>query len=144
METRNIKLHAWNGSKRKPSSFCRGLPVIPGVLPKSGGLPLRIFCAGGSTTGKCTECYRTLFAIAINKITKQRGSEVHCTLYVDDFTIFVSAATITHSTRIIQIAINNLEQWTKTKGMRFSTEKNCGYPVWEKKERRRTTANTAW
>ena len=52
----------------------------------------------------------TLFAIAINEITKQLGPEVHCTLYVDDFTIFVSAATITHSTRIIQIAINNLEQ----------------------------------
>ena len=69
----------------------------------------------------------TLFAVAINKITKQLGSEVHCTLYVDDFTIFVSAAT--HSTRIIQIAINNLEQWTKTKGMRFSTKKNCGYQV---------------
>ena len=31
----------------------------------------------------------TLFAIAINEITKQLGSEVHCTLYVDDFTIFV-------------------------------------------------------
>ena len=30
----------------------------------------------------------TLFAIAINEITKQLGSEVHCTLYVDDFTIF--------------------------------------------------------
>ena len=65
----------------------------------------------------------TLFAIAINEITKQLGSEMHCTLYVDDFTIFVSAATITHSTRIIQTAINNLEQWTKTKGMRFSIEK---------------------
>ena len=67
----------------------------------------------------------TLFATAINEITKQLGSEVHCTLYVDDFTIFVSAATITHSTRIIQIAINNLEQWTKTKGMRFSVEKTA-------------------
>ena len=65
----------------------------------------------------------TLYAIAINEITKQLGSEVHCTPYVDDFTTFVSAATITHSTRIIQIAINNLEQWTKTKGMRFSAEK---------------------
>ena len=62
----------------------------------------------------------TLFAIAI---TKQLGSEVHCTLYMDDFTIFVSAITITHSTRVIQITINNLEQWTKTKGMRFSIGK---------------------
>ena len=78
----------------------------------------------------------TLFAIAINKITKQLRSEVHwhCTLYVDDFTIFVSAATITHSTRIIQIAINNLEQWTKTKGMRFSTEKTVAIKFEKRKE----------
>ena len=76
----------------------------------------------------------TLFAIAINEITKQPGSEVHCTLYVDDFTIFVSAATITHSTRIIQIAINNLEQWMKTKGMRFSTEKTVAIKCEKRKK----------
>ena len=76
----------------------------------------------------------TLFAIAINKITKQLRSEVHCTLYVDDFTIFVSAATITHSTRIIQIAINNLEQWTKTKGMRFSIEKTVAIKFEKRKK----------
>ena len=76
----------------------------------------------------------TLFAIAINEITKQLGSEVHCTLYVDDFTIFVSAATITHSTRIIQIATNNLEQWMKTKGMRFSTEKTVAIKFAKRKK----------
>ena len=76
----------------------------------------------------------TLFAIAINEITKQLGSEVHCTLYVDDFTIFVSAATITHSTRVIQIAVNNLEQWTKTKGMRFSIEKTMAIKFEKRKK----------
>ena len=45
----------------------------------------------------------TLFPIAINEITKQLGSEFHCTLYVDDFTIFVSAATIAHSPRIFKL-----------------------------------------
>ena len=79
----------------------------------------------------------TLFAIAINEITKQLRSEVHCTLYVDDFTIFVLAATITHSTRIIQIAVNNLEQWTKTKRMRFSTEKTVAI----KSEKRKKAKN---
>ena len=53
---------------------------------------------------------------------------------MDDFTIFVSAATITHSTRIIQIAINNLEQWTKTKGMRFSTEKTVAIKFEKRKK----------
>ena len=76
----------------------------------------------------------TLFAIAINEITKQFGPEVHCTLYVDDFTIFVSSATITHSTRIIQIAINNLEQWMKTKGMRFSIEKTVAIKFEKRKK----------
>ena len=76
----------------------------------------------------------TLFAIAINEITKQLWPEVHCTLYVDDFTIFVSAATITHSTRIIQIASNNLEQWTKTKGMRFSIEKTVAIKFEKRKK----------
>ena len=65
----------------------------------------------------------TLFAIAINDITKQIGPEVLCALYVDDFTIFVSATNLNHSTRVIQMAINNLEKWVKTKGMKFSSEK---------------------
>ena len=65
----------------------------------------------------------TLFAIAINDITKQIGPEVSCTLYVDDFTIFVSASNLNHSTRVLQMAINKLEKWTKTKGMKFSREK---------------------
>ena len=78
----------------------------------------------------------TLFAIAINEITKQLGSEVHwhCILHVDDFTIFVWADTTTHSTRIVQIAINNLEQWTKTKDMKFSIEKTAAIKF-EKREK---------
>ena len=85
----------------------------------------------------------TLFAIVINEITKQLGPEVHCTLYVDDFTIFVSAATIAHSARIIQIAINNLEQWTKTKGMRFSIEKTVAIKF-EKRKKGEEPQLTAW
>ena len=75
-----------------------------------------------------------LFAIAIYEITKQLESEVHCTLYVDDFNIFVSAATITHSTRIIQNAMKNLEQWTETKGMRLSTEKTVAIKFEKRKK----------
>ena len=89
----------------------------PGIdqLRKSGGLPVRIFCAGGgSPTGNVLSV--TPFAVAINKITKQLGTEVHCTLYLEESRLYhfcLRAATITHSTRIIQIAFNNLEQWTK-------------------------------
>ena len=76
----------------------------------------------------------TLFAIAINDITKQIGQEVLCALYVDDFTIFVSATNINHSTRVIQMAINNLEKWTKTKGMKFSSEKTVAVKFEKRKK----------
>ena len=65
-----------------------------------------------------------------------RGSVLSVTLFAIavDFTIFVSAATITHLTRIIQIAINHLEQWTKTKGMRFSIEKTVAIKFEKRKK----------
>lgn len=65
----------------------------------------------------------TLFSIAINDITKQLEPDVNSTLYVDDFTIYKSAHSEAHSTRVLQNTINRLEQWTRTKGMIFSSEK---------------------
>ena len=65
----------------------------------------------------------TCFAIAINDIVKQLSTGVQCTLYVDDFAIFISARNETHSNRIIQTSINKLSEWTKTKGLKFSREK---------------------
>ena len=76
----------------------------------------------------------TLFAIAINDITKQIGPEVSCTLYVDDFTIFVSATNLNHSTRVLQMAINKLEKWTKTKGMKLSSEKTVAIKFEKRKK----------
>ena len=52
----------------------------------------------------------TLFAIAIDNITMQLGPQVSCTLYVDDFTIFISSTNLIHSTRILQMSINKQEQ----------------------------------
>ena len=65
----------------------------------------------------------TCFALAINDIVKQVVTGVHCTLYMDDFAIFVSARNETHASRVIQSSINKLTEWTKTRGMRFSTKK---------------------
>lgn len=76
----------------------------------------------------------TLFAIAINDIVKQLGPEVQGTLYVDDFTIFVSATSLAHSTRVMQVAISKLEQWTKTRGMRFSKEKTVAIKFEKRKK----------
>ena len=65
----------------------------------------------------------TCFALAINDITKQLSAEVQSTLYVDDFAIFTSAVNLAHSNRSIQTSINRLQEWIKTKGMKFSSEK---------------------
>ena len=65
----------------------------------------------------------TCFAIAINDIAKTLSKEVNCTLYVDDFTIFVSAKKERTSERLLQNTINNLEKWAKERGMKFSQNK---------------------
>ena len=65
----------------------------------------------------------TCFAIAINDIVKQLGTEVHCALYVDDLVIYTTAKNAAHSNRLIQRSINKLTDWTSQKGMRFSEDK---------------------
>ena len=65
----------------------------------------------------------TCFAITISDIVKQLSTDMHCSLYVDDFVIYVSARNIAHSSRMIQGTINKLMAWTKEKGMRFLQEK---------------------
>ena len=65
----------------------------------------------------------TCFAIAINDIANTLSRDVHCTLYVDDFTIFVSAKKEHTSERLLQNTINKLEKWAKERGMKFSQEK---------------------
>ena len=67
----------------------------------------------------------TCFAVAINNITKQLSLGVQCSLYVDDFAIFAAAKNETHSNRAIQTSINKLTEWSKTTGLKFSSEKYC-------------------
>ena len=76
----------------------------------------------------------TCFAIAINDIPRQLSTEVQSTLYVDDFTIFTSAVNTNHSNRIIQTSINRLQDWTKTRGMRFSSEKTVAIKFEKRKK----------
>ncbi|MEL7079277.1 MAG: reverse transcriptase family protein [Cyanobacteria bacterium J06582_2] len=65
----------------------------------------------------------TCFAVAINDIVRQVSAEVKCALYVDDFTIFISARNDNHSNRVLQNSINQIVEWTKTKGLKLSSEK---------------------
>ena len=76
----------------------------------------------------------TCFALAINDIPKQLSAGVQGALYVDDFAIFTSAVNLSHSNRIIQTSINKLLEWTKTKGMKFSSEKTVAIKFEKRKK----------
>ena len=65
----------------------------------------------------------TCFAVAINDIVKQLSAGVQCSLYVDDFAIFASSKNETYTSRAIQTSINRLAEWSKSKGLKFSSEK---------------------
>ena len=65
----------------------------------------------------------TCFAIAINDIAQTLSRDVHCTLYVDDFTIFVFSKKKCTSIMLFQNTINILEKGVKEKAMKFSKEK---------------------
>ena len=76
----------------------------------------------------------TLFAIAINEMPRQVTNGVNSTLYVDDFAIFTTASNPAHSSRAIQNSINKLQQWTKSKGMKFSSEKTVAIKFEKRKK----------
>ena len=76
----------------------------------------------------------TCFAIAINDIPSQLSADVQSTLYVDDFAIFTSAVNLAHSSRVLQMSINRLEEWTKSKGMMFSSEKTVAIKFEKRKK----------
>ena len=81
METRNIKLHAFAEGFLSFREYCVRVGASHSeYFVQEEGLP------------QVSVLSVTLFVISINEITKQLGSEVHCTLYVDDFINFVSAA----------------------------------------------------
>ena len=65
----------------------------------------------------------TLFAVAINNITKALPSGVLSTLYVDDFSISFAASTMAVAERRLQLAIDGISERTTACGFRFSTEK---------------------
>ena len=65
----------------------------------------------------------TLFALAINDITKCLPNGVNNSLYVDDFAIFYTSGSLRHIQRIMNKAIKNIEEWTSSVGYKLSVEK---------------------
>ena len=65
----------------------------------------------------------TLFALAINEITKCLPNGVNNSLYVDDFAIFYTSSSLRHIQRIMNKAIVKIEEWTSSVGYKLSIEK---------------------
>ena len=65
----------------------------------------------------------TLFAIAINDVTECVRTPVMGSLFVDDLAIFCRSSTLASASRVIQLTLNRLGEWSNRSGFRFSAEK---------------------
>lgn len=65
----------------------------------------------------------TLFLVAINDIFSPLKPPVHGLLFADDFTIFCSGKEINNTRMILQESLDNLHEWSKKSGFKFSKTK---------------------
>ena len=80
----------------------------------------------GVPQGSVLSC--TLFAVAMNEVTRILPPNVKSALYVDDLTIYASG-TKTTSERQIQMAINRLSKWCNKTGFQFSAPKTISMHI---------------
>ena len=64
------------------------------------------------------------FALAINDIVAAVPVGVSCSLYVDDFVLYLSGSTLPSAFHRMQLAINRVADWTHSQGFCFSVEKS--------------------
>lgn len=64
-----------------------------------------------------------LFIIAIDGITTCLPNGVSHSLFVDDFAIYYTSATMPHILRRLNSALDNIHRWTSTSGFQISVEK---------------------
>ena len=64
-----------------------------------------------------------LFAVGINDVVSAVPGGVHCSLYADDLVLYLSGKGLPFLERQMQVAINNVSQWTQSRGFRFSVPK---------------------
>ena len=65
----------------------------------------------------------TCFSAAINNIVKTISAPVLCSLFVDDFAIYVSSTEAESACRYIQKSINAVSKWADDNGFKFSATK---------------------
>ena len=86
----------------------------------------------GIPQGSVLSC--TLFAIAIDEVTKLLPNYIKHTLYVDDLTIYASGKRVESIQRKLQIANRKLETWSAQTGFKFSAQKTVAMHFCRKKK----------
>ena len=75
----------------------------------------------GVPQGSVISC--TLFTVAINGVLEAIPDDIGKSLYVDDLCIWYSSRHMPSLERKLQLALNNILEWTKISGFEFSPEK---------------------
>ena len=65
----------------------------------------------------------TCFSVAINKIVEKVSSPVKCSLFVDDFLMYVSSYDAIAACNYLQKSITEVTKWADENGFKFSTSK---------------------
>lgn len=116
-------LHSW-GLDGNVLAFVKGFMEDREIQVKLGNtLSSSVPTENGIPQGSVLSC--TLFAVAINSITSVITPPVRCSLFVDDFAIFIDARRLATAERALQLCMNRLEDWSSKTGFTFSTEKTC-------------------
>jgi ribonuclease HI len=65
----------------------------------------------------------TLFILKINSIVKTLPPNIKCSLYVDDFLICYRSNNMNSIERLLQLCLNNIQNWADENGFQFSKSK---------------------
>lgn len=65
----------------------------------------------------------TLFILKINSIVKSLPPNIQCSLYVDDFLICYRSNNMNSIERLLQLCLNNIQNWADENGFQFSKTK---------------------
>ena len=64
-----------------------------------------------------------LFSLKINNIVKSVLKGLEASLFVDDFALCIRAMFLPHAQRLMQLCVNNVQDWVSKNGFEFSTSK---------------------
>ena len=62
-----------------------------------------------------------LFSVKINNTVKSVLNGLEASLFVDDFSLCISAKFIPHAQRLMQLCVNSVQNWVSKNGLKFST-----------------------